>query len=437
MTMRETDFMSELHAAEQMKPHRASTLFLVSIAGFVVFFFLWAGLSKVEMLVRGQGQVVPTSEVQVVQSLEGGILQELLVAEGDLVKKGQVLLRISDVLFSSEQGGAEAQSLGLRAKRARLEAEAKSQPFVMPDDITKAAPKTAANEKALYDSRQQELKNAIAIVDQKIASAEAQIAETKAQINRLSGSAGLLGQELKITRNMVAQKALPKLEEIRLQRELSDIQGQLRANQEKSVGLEADLASAKKQREDQDDKFRSQALGELNEVVTQIAQLDESLKSIGDRVSRAEIRSPLDGVVNKIALKTIGGVIEPAQQLMEIVPIGDELKIIARVIPSDIAFLQIGQPVNVNITAYDPQRYGSLDGRLVRIAANSVSDRDGNVFFEVEIHTEKNYMGSDDNPLPITPGMVAAIEVVTGKRTVLEYLMKPFLQAKDKALTEI
>lgn len=437
MTMRETDFMSELHAAEQMKPHRASTLFLVSIAGFVVFFFVWAGLSRVEMLVRGQGQVVPTSEVQVVQSLEGGILQELLVAEGELVKKGQILLRISDILFSSEQGGAEAQSLGLRAKRARLEAEAKSQPFVMPDDITKAAPKTAANEKALYDSRQQELNNAIAMVDQKIASAEAQIAETKAQINRLSGSAGLLGQELKITRNMVAQKALPKLEEIRLQRELSDIQGQLRANQEKSVGLEADLTSAKKQREDQDDKFRSQALGELNEVVTQIAQLDESLKSMGDRVSRAEIRSPLDGIVNKIALKTIGGVIEPAQQLMEIVPIGDELKIIARVIPSDIAFLQIGQPVNVNITAYDPQRYGSLDGRLVRIAANSVSDRDGNVFFEVEVHTDKNYMGSDDNPLPITPGMVAAIEVVTGKRTILEYLMKPFLQAKDKALTEI
>jgi adhesin transport system membrane fusion protein len=437
MTMRETDFMSELHAAEQMKPHRASTLFLVTIAGFVVFFFLWAGLSKVEMLVRGQGQVVPTSEVQVVQSLEGGILQELLVAEGELVKKGQVLLRISDILFSSEQGGAEARSLGLRAKQARLEAEANSQPFSMPDDISKAAPKTAANEKALYDSRQQELKNAISIVEQKIASAEAQIAETKAQINRLSGSVGLLGQELKITRNMVAQKALPKLEEIRLQRELSDIQGQLRANQEKSVGLEADLASAKKQREDQDDKFRSQALGELNEVVTQIAQLDESLKSMGDRVSRAEIRSPLDGIVNKIALKTIGGVIEPAQQLMEIVPIGDELKIIARVIPSDIAFLQIGHPVNVNITAYDPQRYGSLDGRLVRIAANSVSDRDGNVFFEVEVHTDKNYMGSDDNPLPITPGMVAAIEVVTGKRTILEYLMKPFLQAKDKALTEI
>lgn len=437
MSLRETDFMNELNAAEQMKPHKASALFLFTILGFVVLFFVWAGLSKVEMLVRGQGQVVPTSEVQVVQSLEGGILQELLVTEGQTVEKGQVLLRLSDVSSTSEQGGAEAQSLGLRAKRARLLAEAKGAAFTMPDDITAKAPQIATNELALYNSRQQELKNAVSMIDQKIASAEAQIAETKAQINRLSSSAGLLNQELAITRRMVEQKAVPKLEELRLQRELSDLQGQLRANQEKSVGLAADLTSARRQREDQADKFRSQALGELNAVETDISRLGESLKSIGDRVSRAEIRSPLDGVVNRIALKTVGGVIEPAQQLMEIVPVGDRLKIVARVIPSDIAFLKIGQPVNVKITAYDPQRYGSLSGTLVRVAANSVTDRDGNVFFEIEVHTEKNHMGSADHPLPITPGMVAGIEVVTGKRSVLDYLMKPFLQAKDKALTEI
>ncbi len=437
MTLRETDFMNELNAAEQMKPHKASALFLFTILGFVILFFVWAGLSKVEMLVRGQGQVVPTSEVQVVQSLEGGILQDLLVTEGQAVKKGQVLLRLSDVSSTSEQGGAEAQSLGLRAKRARLLAEAKGAAFAMPDDITTKAPQIAANELALFNSRQQELKNAVSMIDQKIASAEAQIAETRAQINRLSSSAGLLNQELAITRRMVEQKAVPKLEELRLQRELSDLQGQLRANQEKSVGLTADLTAARRQREDQADKFRSQALGELNAVETDISRLGESLKSIGDRVSRAEIRSPLDGVVNRIALKTVGGVIEPAQQLMEIVPVGDQLKILARVIPSDIAFLKIGQPVNVKITAYDPQRYGSLSGQLVRVAANSVTDRDGNVFFEIEVHTEKNHMGSADHPLPITPGMVAGIEVVTGKRSVLDYLMKPFLQAKDKALTEI
>ncbi|HEY8189089.1 MAG TPA: HlyD family type I secretion periplasmic adaptor subunit, partial [Micavibrio sp.] len=416
---------------------KASILFLFSIAGFVILFFIWAGFSRVEMLVRGQGQVVPTSEVQVVQSLEGGILQELLVAEGDRVKKGQILLRISDVTSSSEKGGAEAQSASLRAKKARLEAEARNLAFVMPQDISEEAPLIAANEKALYESRQQELENAVAMIDEKINSAVAGVAETRAQIDRLSSSAGLLAQELKITRDMVAQKAVPKLEELRLSREYNDAQGQLKANQEKIAGLEADLNSAKQQRKDQEDKFRSQALGELNAVETDIARLQENLKSIGDRVSRAELRSPVDGVVNRIALKTIGGVIEPAQHLVEIVPLDEKLKIIARVVPRDIAFLQVGQAVNVKITAYDPQRYGSLQGKLARIGANSVSDRDGNVFFEIEIHTDKNYMGRDDNKLPITTGMVAAVEVVTGKRTILEYLMKPFLQARDKALTEI
>lgn len=437
MTIRETDFMNELRAAENMRPRLMSAIMLGTIAGFVVLFFIWAAVSKVEILVRGQGQVVPTSEVQVVQSLEGGILQELLVAEGDRVRKGQPLLKISDVMFSSEKGGAEAQSIGLRAKRARLEAEANGKSFSMPEDIAAAAPQVAANEKALYNSRQQELKNAIAMLEEKITSATAQISETQAQISRLSSSAGILGQELKITRDMVAQKAVPKLEELRLSRELNDIQGQLRASKEKLPGLEADLNAARQERKDQEDKFRSQALGELNAVETDISRLGESLKSIGDRVSRAELRSPVDGVINKIALKTIGGVIEPAQQLVEIVPMDEKLKIVARVIPSDIAFLHLGQDVNVKISAYDAQRYGHLKGRLSRIGANSVTDREGNVFFEIEVTTEKNYMGTSDNPLPITPGMVATAEVVTGKRTILEYLAKPLLRARDKALTEI
>lgn len=437
MTIRETDFMNELNAAQNMRPHRASALFLFTILGFVVFFFLWAGLSKVEILVRGQGQVVPSSELQVVQSLEGGILQELLVAEGDRVTKGQVLLRISDVFFSSEKGGTEAQSFSLRAKKARLEAEAQGKPLSMPEDIVSAVPQIAANEKALYESRQKELKNAIGMLDEKIAAATAQVSETRAQIDRLSSSAGILSQELKITREMVAQRAVPKLEELRLSRELNDIQGQLRASKEKIGGLDAELKGAQQERADQEDKFRSQALGELNAVETDIARLGESLKSIGDRVSRAEIRAPSDGVVNRIALKTIGGVIEPAQQLVEIVPVDEKLKIIARVMPSDIAFLRVGQDVNVKISAYDPQRYGALAGRLDRIGANSVSDKDGKTFFEVEVSTEKGYMGTENNPLPITPGMEAMVEVVTGKRTILEYLAKPFRHAKDMALTEI
>jgi len=433
---KDMDFMSELEAATNMKPRLSSTLLLFSIVGLIVFGVVWAAVSEVEEITRGQGQVVPSQEIQVVQSLEGGILQELLVKEGALVKKGQILLRISDVQFSSEEKGTEARFLGLAARKARLEAEASGKDFAIPEKVAQKAPQVAKNEKALYESRQRELKGAYAILDNKINKAGADLAEVKAQINRLYQNRKSLQEELNITKEMVKKRALPKLEEMRLQRELDDISGQINVNAQKKTGLEADLRGTKKEREGQEDKFRSTALGELNQVETEIAALQESLKSMGDRVSRAELRAPVDGIINNISLTTIGGVIEPAMRLVEIVPVDDELKIMARVAPSEIAFLHPDQDVKVKITAYDPQRYGSLKGKLIRIGANSVTDREGNIFFEIEVRTDKNYMGRADNPLPITPGMIAETEVITGKRTILTYLLKPILRARERAFTE-
>jgi len=436
MATSDTDFMGELEAAARLKPHIASTLFLIAIVALILFFIIWASVSQVEEMTRGSGQVVPSQEIQVVQSLEGGILAQLLVQEGDRVEKDQVLLRISDVAFSSEERGTEAKSLGLRAKKARLDAEAAGADFIVPEDIISAVPQIAENEKALYESRQQELGNAKAILQDKINRADAQIAETRADIKRIKDNRGLLYKELEITREMVKKRAVPKLEEIRLQREASDLSGQLSANEEKLIGLQAELSAANNELKDQDDKFRSQALGELNQVETEIKQLGESLKSIEDRVYRTELRAPVDGIINNIAVQTIGGVIEPAHKLVEIVPVDDELKITAKIRPSDVAFLQPGQEAKVTITAYDPQRYGRLDGRLTRIGANSVTDREGNIFFEIEVRTDKNYLGLAENPLPITPGMVAETQIVTGKRTIMEYLMKPILRARNNALRE-
>lgn len=434
--IQDTDFMSELEAATRMRPTTSATFMLFSIMGFILFGIAWASVSEVEEMTRGQGQVVPSQEIQVVQSLEGGILSEILVKAGEQVAKDQVLLRMSDVQFSSEERGTEAKSLSLKAKRARLEAEAAGAEFVVPEEISEKTPQIAANELALYRSRQKELKNAYSILDDRINRASAGISEVGAQINRLYQNRKLLQQELEITKEMVKKRAVPKLEQIRLERELADISGQISANAEKKKGLQAELDVSRKERQSQDDKFRSQALGELNDVETDISALEESLKSIGDRVYRTELRSPVDGVVNNIALTTVGGVVEPAMRLVEIVPLDDELKIIARVLPSEIAFLRPGQDVKVKITAYDAQKYGALDGKLVRIGANSVTDREGRVFFEIEVRTDKNYMGEEESPLPITPGMVAETEIITGKRTILEYLLKPVLRARDRAFTE-
>lgn len=432
----EIEFMDQLAAATRMKPSKASNVMLWSITAMIAFFILWACFAEIEELTRGQGQVVPTQEIQIVQSLEGGILQELLVGQGDRVTKGQILMRLSDVMFSSEERGTEAKSDSLKLKISRLEAEASGQEFTIPPDLLKKIPDIANNELALYRSRQQELKNAVSILEDKIQKVRADMDETQAQINRLASSRGSLQQELTMTREMVAKKAVSKLEQMRLEREVNDISGQLNVNQERMGGLKSDLSAAEKQKSDQMDRFRSQALTELSDVKTQLAQIGESLKSIGDRVSRTELRAPVDGVVNNIAVRTVGGVIEPAQKLIEIVPVGSELKIIAKVLPDSVAFLRVGQPVKVKISAYDPQRYGSLDGKLVRVGASSVSDNEGNVFFEIEVRTDKSYLGTEKNQLPVTPGMIADTEVVTGKRTIMEYILKPFLKARDRALRE-
>lgn len=429
--------MSELDAAAHMRPARSATLMLFAIMALIVFAIIWAGVTKIEILTRGKGQVAPSQDVQVVQSLEGGIVEELLVHPGDIVKQGQVLMRLSDVQFSSEARGTEAKFLALAVKKARLTAEASGEEFVMPEDVAEKAPQIAENEKALYESRQKELQNAYSILDERISKANAELAEVKAQISRFYASRKLLNDELAITKDMVAKRAMPKLEEIRLNREIADISGQINAQSQKQKGLEAELQVAQKERASQLDKFRSQALGELNEAETEISSLRESLRSIGDRVDRREVKAPVDGIVNNIAVKTIGGVVEPAMKLVEIVPVDEELKIIAKIQPNDIAFIHPGQPAKVKITAYDPQIYGSLHGTVARLGATSTRDHEGNAFFEIEIHTDKNHLGTGKDALPITPGMVAEVEVITGKRTLLEYLIKPMLRARERAFTEM
>lgn len=433
---REEDFMSDLDAATRLRPSKVSMILLVTIVALVTAFILWACFARVEEIARGEGQVVPSQQIQIVQSLEGGVVEEILVRQGSVVKKGDILLRISDVMFASEERGTEAQFLGLTLKKTRLEAEASGKGFVVPDDIIAKVPQISESELQLYQSRQAELKNAHEILEQRIEKAQAGLAEVNAQIGRLSQSRSLLSQELEITREMVRKRAVPKLEEIRLNREIGDIGGQINAESQRRSALQAEVNAARKEREGQDDKFRSQALSELNDVQTQIRRLEESLKSIGDRVSRTEVRSPVDGVVNNIAINTVGGVVEPAMKLAEIVPVDDELKIVARVSPSDVAFLRPDLPAKVKVTAYDPHKYGALDGVLSRIGANSINDGEGNVYFEIEVRTDKNYVGDAANPLPITPGMVAHVEVITGKRTIMEYLLKPLLRARDTALTE-
>lgn len=429
------DFMSDLEAMKHLQPKWSANAMLYVVAALVVLFIVWASFSKVEIIVRGSGQVVPSSELQVVQSLEGGILAELYVQEGDLVQKDQPLAKIGNVAFDSEERGMEARYHALKLKEMRLMAESKDEDFAIPEAMKGKFVDIEASEMALHASRRAELENAAGIMQDKITRAEASMREVEAQLGRWEKNKGLLGEELRLTRNLAAQNAVPKLDAIRLEREWNDLIGNIEAGTEKRASLEAELSVAQKELADLKAKYRSQALTDLSETQAGIAAMQESLTSAGDRVDRTQLRAPVAGIVKTVAVKTIGGIVEPAMKVIEIVPVDDELKITARVNPADIAFLKKGQAVKVKVSAYDSQRYGALDGTLSRISADSVTERD-KVFFEIDVRTQKNYLGTEDAPLPIMPGMIAETEIITGKRSIMGYLLKPVIRAKDRALTE-
>ena len=432
----ETDFMRDIDAALHLRPAMPAVLTLLGIVGLVIALMFWAAFAQIDELTRGEGQVVPTQEVQMIQSLEGGVIQDILVKEGESVEAGQVILRISDVQFSSQERGLEGKRMALEAQKARLRAEIDATSFAVSKPLQGGYPDIVANERALFQSRQKELTGTLRVLDDRASKARAEMAEVDAQISRLGQTVSSLEEELNITRGLVASRAVPKLEELRVERELNDARGQISAQRERKRALEAERRAALSEKSNTRDRFRSQALAELSEVEADIATLQEDIKSAGDRVDRAEIRSPVDGVVNRLAVNTIGGVVEPAQPLAEIVPLGDELKIVAKVTPEDIAFLRRGQAARVSLTAYDPQKYGRLDAQLTRIGANSITDEQGEIFFEIEVQTARNFLGSEAAPLPIMPGMVASVDIITGKRTILDYLLKPILRARSVALTE-
>ncbi|NBX65859.1 MAG: HlyD family type I secretion periplasmic adaptor subunit [Proteobacteria bacterium] len=432
----DADFMAEAEAATRLEAKWSANVLLYAVTLFFAMFVFWATLAEVEQLTRGQGQVVPSSEIQLLQSLEGGILEALNVNEGDIVKKGQVIARVRNVAFASSQKEIESKSASLNLKRSRLQAEARAEPYTPDTAIASRFPAIAANEQALYTSRQQDLKNALSVLDDRIRVSEADLREISAQVSRLSETRGLLEKEVEMTRSMVAKNAVPKMEGIKLERELADLRGNLSAAIQKRGAVEAELSATRRERTEKENNYKSEALAEISGVEAELAGLEENLKTASDRVDRADLRAPVDGVVKSIHIRTIGGVIEPAKVIMEIVPLGDVLKVTAKVSPSDIAFLKVGQQVRVGITAYDPQRYGKLDGKLTRIGADTVSDNKGNVFFEIDVITDKTYLGTKAAPLPINPGMVAQVDVITGRRTIMSYLLKPFLRARQEALTE-
>jgi membrane fusion protein, adhesin transport system len=405
-------FANDIKAAVELRTPRTARMLLVATLAMIVVGLIWAHFAILEEVTRGNGRVVPSRSTQFVQSLEGGIVNEILIREGEIVQQNQALMRINDVKFASELGEVRERRGAMAARVARLEAETQGRSTVsFPDDL---APENTAPELLVFEARARRLSQDLDVL--------------RAQALRLTETLEILTKEVNLTRNLYKQKVVPEIEMLRLERQSSEMRGQLAETRAK---IEHATAA-----------FRSQSEEDLAKSRGDLAVLDETIKSAKDRVRRTELRAPVYGIVNRLNVTTVGSVVQPAANVMEIVPLDDTLLVEGRIRPQDIGFIRPNQDAVVKLTAYDPSVYGSLKGKVERISADAIVDEKeraqekGETFFRVMIRTDKNYLGSAEKQLPIIPGMVTTVEILTGEKSVLDYLLKPARMLREGALRE-
>ncbi len=432
----DTDFASEVTAAQIQGPRPVAVLLLI----FVILFFGaaigWAWWAEIDEVTRGQGTVIPSSQVQVIQNLEGGILKQILVREGEMVEAGQIILRIDDTGFAASLGEQKATYYSLMGQIARLTAESEGGAVEFPPELMAEARQLAVNERSLFNARQADLKSQLAILRGQVDQRRQEQAELRGQLKQTRSSLKLLGEELQMTEPLVQSGVVPKITLLRLRREANDLEGEIKATILALPRAKAAAAEANRRIEEKYLNFRSEALRELNLRKAEFAQVEQSILAARDRVVRTDIRSPVKGIVKQLKIRTIGGVVMPGMDLLEIVPLDDTLLVEARVLPADVAFLKPGQEATVKLTAYDFSIYGGLSAKLVRISADTIVDERGDSYYQIIVRTDKSELVHRGKVLPIIPGMVASVDILTGRKTVLDYILKPVLKARDRALSE-
>ena len=428
------DFATDADLAMlRQEPLRARML-LRSTGIMCVVFIVWAAIAQLDEVTRGEGRVIPSRQIQILQSIDGGLVSEILVREGEIVQANQLLIKIDETRFVSSVKENQSQSLGLIAKAARLKALSDGKPFIPPADVVKAAPEIVLQERQLYEAKRDEAAAAVSIARQQLAQRQQELNESQARKAQASQGYDLTSRELTVTKPLINSGAVSEVELLRLERDVSRYRGERDMASAQITRIQAAINEAQRKIEEVELAFRNDAGKELSETMSKLGSLTEGSVALTDRVKQSSIRSPVKGTVKRLLVNTVGGVVQPGKDMIEIVPLEDALLLEARVLPRDIAFLRPGQPAIVKFSAYDFSIYGGLDGTLEHIGADSVMDDKGNAFYTVRVRT--NQPGFGDHNLPIIPGMVAEVDILTGKKSVLAYLLKPVLRAKNVAMTE-
>lgn len=412
-------------------------IILVSLFAFFFIFVLWASFATLDETARGEGQVVPAGDIQIIQNLEGGIVDAFMFKEGDMVKKGDVIMRLRDVGAQSDLGSNEAKYLGLLASVTRLQAEVDGKDVVeFPDDLIKKAPQSVTEELNAFRANKEKLHGQIMVLDQQLSQRKQEVSELNTKANDLAAVIRLSQEEKRMTEPLVARGSAPKMELLQMERAIKEKQTELNAVRAAVPRAQSAISEAEARIGEIKKSFIADVQTELAAKTIEMNTVKQTLGALEDKKDRTDIRSPVNGTIKDLKISTVGGVVKPGDPVAEIVPMDDNLLVEAKIRPSDIARLRPGLPAMVKITAYDFTIYGGLKGEVSDISADTIKNEKGEFFYRVKVITKENSLRRKDEVLPIIPGMIATVDIQTGKKTVMEYLMKPFLKTVENSMNE-
>ena len=430
----DVDLMPDLAAAQIRSPHKFALWALVLIGTGLGAFLVWASMTDLPEVTKGEGKVIPSRQNQIVQHIRGGIVTEILIKEGDIVNAGQVLLRIQNRQGKADYDQKRSEFLSLSARASRLEAQARGRKNIkFSRAVLREAPKFAAQQRKVFRSRRLQVKAELGVLRQQLRQREQLLKEQRSLVASLKKRFASLSAEVSRAQPMVRRGAVSRLEFLRLQRDLSDARGELRTESLKIPRYQSGIRESRQKLQDKRNEGRSKVLQELTEVRSKMSELEERMRQLYFEVSRTDVRSPVRGTIKQLRVSTRGGVVKPGEPLVEIVPLEDSLLIEAKIRPADRAFLKIGQAALVKITAYDYAIYGGLMGKVVSVSADTIeeSNRPDNAFYKVQVRTTRSFLKKDGKRLPIIPGMTAVVNIMTGaEKSVLDYIFKPITKTK-------
>ena len=429
-------YMQSLASAVVQRSPRYLMMVLTVVVLTVIAAITWMGFAEVDVVVRGSGKVIPSQKLQIVQSLEGGVVSEILVREGDLVNVSQPMIKISDVAFAGSFGENRLHQLELKAKIARLKAEADGSEFVADASVAQEDAKLMRSAEELYRSRVRELDQTVRIFQEQERQKKTERRDADAKRQSLKERLALMQEELELKRPLVKRGLVTRVEFLQLKKQENEIRSEYDSARLSLPRIDSTIEETRRKIEQSTLEFRNAAKRELNETLAESSRIEEAQEALKDRVQRTTIRAPVKGTISRLHTNTVGGVVAAGGPILEVVPFEDSLLIEVNIQPADVANIVMGQTARLKFSAYDFAIYGSLEGEVQFLSADTVTNEDGESFYVARVKPRRSFLGKKSEPLPVRVGLTVEADIITDKKTVLEYLLKPINRGLERALSE-